>query len=160
MRIIKKKNTQIAEGDMTPMIDMVFQLIAFFMMLINFSKVDQDQRVNLPLSELAKPPEMAYEKPITLQMTKDEGIILNAGGDSLMTMDELRNALKREASIIRAAGKDVTLDDVTIVIRADKNARIGKVQEMMDAAQQAEFNAFALRGQQDQAQDQARVKAQ
>ena len=39
--------------DMTPMIDVTFQLIAFFMFVLNFSEVDQDQRVNLPSSELA-----------------------------------------------------------------------------------------------------------
>ena len=37
---------------MTPMIDVTFQLIAFFMFVLNFSEVDQDQRINLPLSEL------------------------------------------------------------------------------------------------------------
>ncbi|WP_442484889.1 ExbD/TolR family protein [Aeoliella sp. SH292] len=148
MRIVKKKATKYAKGDMTPMIDMVFQLIAFFMVLINFSEIEQDQKVRLPESELAKPPEVAYEKPITLQMREDEGIILNAGGDDLMTIEDLRIALKREAQIIKAAGKDVKLSDVTVVIRADKGARTGKVQEMIDAAQQAEFETFALRGQQ------------
>src|SRR5690606_26066718 len=103
---IKTKNKPMAEGDMTPMIDMVFQLIAFFMVLINFSEIEQDQKVRLPESELAKPPDVAYEKPITLQMREDEGIILNAGGDHLMTIEELRIALKREAQIIKAAGPD------------------------------------------------------
>lgn len=145
---IQGKRKPMAEGDMTPMIDMVFQLIAFFMVLINFSEVEQDQRVNLPLSELAKPPEVAYEKPITLQMTEDEDIILNAGGADLLTIEELRIALKREAQIIRAAGDDVRLSDVTVIVRADKNARTGKVQEMIEAAQEAEFETFALRGQQ------------
>ena len=31
------------------MIDVTFQLIAFFMFVLNFSEVDQDQRINLPL---------------------------------------------------------------------------------------------------------------
>lgn len=149
---IRKNKKPMAEGDMTPMIDMVFQLIAFFMVLINFSEVEQDQRVNLPLSELAKPPEVAYEKPITLQMTKDEGIIVNAGGADLLTIDELKIVLKREAEIIRAAGDDVRLSDVTVIVRADKNARTGMVQEMIEAAQDAEFETFALRGQQDDVQ--------
>jgi len=149
---IRKNKKPMAEGDMTPMIDMVFQLIAFFMVLINFSEVEQDQRVNLPLSELAKPPEVAYEKPITLQMTKDEGIIVNASGADLLTIDELRIVLKQEAQIIRAAGDDVRLSDVTVIVRADKNARTGMVQEMIEAAQDAEFETFALRGQQDDVQ--------
>ena len=45
MRIKPKHDTSIVEGDLTPMIDMTFQLIAFFMLVINFSDVEQDQRV-------------------------------------------------------------------------------------------------------------------
>ena len=77
---------------MTPMIDMTFQLIAFFMVLINFSDVEQDQRVNLPASELAKPPDTAYDEPITMQMTADETSPLQRTG--LMTIDALCAAIR------------------------------------------------------------------
>ena len=42
-----------AEGDMTPMIDMTFQLIAFFMVLINFAEDNNNQTIKLPASEIA-----------------------------------------------------------------------------------------------------------
>ena len=132
------------EMDMTPMIDVTFQLIAFFMFVLNFSEVDQDQRINLPLSELAKPPEVAYEEPLTIQLTANETIIF--AGDELTT-DGLKSALLREAQIIEShPEKKVT--DVTVVIRADKAAKTGKVQEIIQLCQQAEFDTFALRGQQ------------
>ncbi|WP_425398316.1 ExbD/TolR family protein [Aeoliella sp.] len=150
MKVVRSKRREVAEGDMTPMIDMVFQLIAFFMVLINFSDVDQDQRVTLPQSELAKPPEVAYDKPITLQMTGDEEIILNAGSADLLTIEDLRIALMRQARLIEAQGDDIKLKDVTVIIRADQNARHGKVLEMVDAAQQARFETFAFRGKQSQ----------
>ena len=41
--------------DMTPMIDVTFQLITFFIFTLNFSNAVQDDRVQLPLSQLAKP---------------------------------------------------------------------------------------------------------
>ena len=44
---------------MTPMIDMTFQLIAFFMVLVNFADADQNARIRLPSSELAKPADHA-----------------------------------------------------------------------------------------------------
>ena len=62
---IKKPDSGIAEGDLTPMIDMTFQLIAFFMVLINFSQAEQNDKIELPLSELAKPPEGRLEHPVT-----------------------------------------------------------------------------------------------
>ena len=71
MRLATRPPTQIVEGDMTPMIDMAFQLIAFFMLVINFSDVEQDQRIHLPASELAKPPQAPYEEPLTIHLTAD-----------------------------------------------------------------------------------------
>jgi len=47
--------------DMTPMIDMTFQLITFFMFVMNFSEAEQDERIQLPSSQLAKPVEYVPE---------------------------------------------------------------------------------------------------
>jgi len=55
MRIAGKK-PEIADVDMTPMIDIVFQLIAFFMVVTNFANTKADERVKLPKDELARPP--------------------------------------------------------------------------------------------------------
>ena len=55
MRLKAKGKGGMAKGDMTPMIDMVFQLIAFFMVVVNFSDADQNKLIHLPSSELAKP---------------------------------------------------------------------------------------------------------
>jgi biopolymer transport protein ExbD len=129
--------------DMTPMIDVTFQLIAFFMFVLNFSEVDQDQRINLPLSELARPPDVAYDQPLTLQLTSDDTVIF--GGDEL-TPNELQAALRREAQLIRYAEKDIS--EVTVIIRADRFAKTGKVQELIQMCQEAEFDTFALRGRQ------------
>src|SRR3970040_3129983 len=99
MRLTKPHKTITAEMDMTPMIDVTFQLIAFFMFVLNFSEVDQDQRVNLPASELAKPPDAPYAQPLTVQMTADETILF--AGDEMLP-DALQSALMREAQIIIA----------------------------------------------------------
>ncbi|QDU88209.1 biopolymer transport protein ExbD [Pirellulimonas nuda] len=144
MRIKKRSSLDMAEGDMTPMIDMTFQLIAFFMVLINFSEVEQDQRVNLPASQLAKPPDTAYEEPLTIQMVED-GVILFGGDD--MDLSALETALRKEAQIIRAYA-DKRMSDVTVIIRADKLAKAGQVQEIIKVCQDTEFDNFALRGQQ------------
>jgi biopolymer transport protein ExbD len=133
-----------AEMDMTPMIDVTFQLIAFFMFVLNFSEVDQDRRVNLPSSELAKPPDAAYEQPLTIQLTEDEQIIFS--GDYLSN-EGLKAALRREAQIIKSH-PEKKIEDTTIIIRADRFAKTGKVQEIIKLCQEAEFDTFALRGKQ------------
>ena len=134
----------LAGMDMTPMIDVTFQLIAFFMFVLNFSEVDQDQRINLPSSELARPPDVAYDEPLTLQLTADETIIF--GGD-ILTRESLKSALLREAQIIKAH-PEKKVSDVTVIIRADRFAKTGKVQELIQICQEAQFDTFALRGKQ------------
>jgi biopolymer transport protein ExbD len=139
-----RKSSALAEMDMTPMIDVTFQLIAFFMFVLNFTEVEIDQRVHLPQSELAKPPDAPYEAPLTIQMTSDN-VVLFAGDE--LSMEKLQDALLREAQIIRAHEKK-TLSDVTVVIRADRDAKTGRVQEVIQMCQEAGFDTFALRGRQ------------
>ena len=79
-----KRNSPSAEPDMTPMIDMTFQLIAFFMFTINFSDTEQDQRVTLPASELAKPPDAPYDHPLTIHLT-NRGEYIYAGATMVLT---------------------------------------------------------------------------
>ena len=144
MRIVRSKMATSAEMDMTPMIDVTFQLIAFFMFVLNFSEVDTDQRINLPASELARPPDAPYSQPLTVQMTADDTILF--AGDEMLP-DALQSALMREAQIIMAY-PNKKLSDVTVVLRADRAAKTGKVQEIIQMCQKAGFDMFALRGKQ------------
>ena len=144
MRIVRSKLATSAEVDMTPMIDVTFQLIAFFMFVLNFSEVDTDQRINLPASELARPPDAPYSQPLTVQMTADDTILF--AGDEMLP-DALQSALMRKAQIIKAY-PNKQLSDVTVVLRADRAAKTGKVQEIIQMCQKAGFDMFALRGKQ------------
>ncbi len=145
MRIRPRGPQGIEEGDLTPMIDMTFQLIAFFMLVINFSDVEQDQRVTLPASELARPPDAPYEHPLTIHLTKNDRFIY--GGREVTQLSQLRSALLQETQIIlRHTTKK--LAEVTVIIRADENAKTGLVQEVIQACQELEFERFALRGKQ------------
>src|SRR6056297_468194 len=101
---VKSKKVDLAEGDLTPMIDMTFQLIAFFMVLINFAQTEANDQVVLPSSRLVKPPEVPLEFPIILHVAKDGQVFL--GGDDY-TAETLRIGLQRELSVIKAEGKNV-----------------------------------------------------
>ena len=136
---------------MTPMIDMTFQLIAFFMLLINFTDAEQDQRVRLPESVLAMPPDEPYEERLTIQLASKD-VILFAGGE-LSSLEQLSRALLVEKQILEARDKKVS--DTTVIIRADREAKTGKVQEIIQACQELEFLKFALRGKQSSIRKQA-----
>ena len=130
--------------DLTPMIDVTFQLIAFFMFVLNFSQVEQDQSINLPASELAKPSEEGFEKPLTVQMLRD-GSVLFAGNS--MPLASLETELRNEATVLRRLKEDPA--EVTIIIRADGDAVTGRVQELIGICRDAGFERYSLRAKQE-----------
>jgi len=142
---IERRKLEASEGDMTPMIDMVFQLIAFFMVLINFSESEANERVVLPSSQLVKPPEAPLEFPIILHIAQDGEVIL--GGDTY-TAETLKVGLSRELSVIKAEKKNP--GDANVIIRAHKDAAAGDVQEVIRVAQEQKLEKFALRVNEDQ----------
>ena len=131
--------------DMTPMIDMTFQLITFFMFVMNFSEAEQDERIQLPLSQLAKPVEGAMETPITLQLT-NSGSIIYAG--ELVAVRDIGAYLEREKSVMLDAGKEPSA--ATVIVRADGRAKTGEVQDIIRICQEKGFERFALRAQYDE----------
>ena len=77
---LQSKQPQMMEADLTPMIDMVFQLIAFFMVLINFAQTEANDNVQLPSSILVKPPEEPLDYPIIVHVGSDGRMFV--GGDT------------------------------------------------------------------------------
>lgn len=137
---LSKVNTQITEMDMTPMIDMTFQLIAFFMMLINFSEGDRNERIKLPSSELAKPVVAPLDSPITLHVTDEDSVII---GGQEVSVEGLKPFLDREASVLTMRGKAPST--ATIIIRGDVDAKTITVQDVIKTCQLAKFERFVLR---------------
>lgn len=130
---------------MTPMIDMTFQLIAFFMFVSNFSEAEQDDRIQLPQSQLAKPSDAPIEAPITLQLTSKSSVVY---GGELVGIGELGSYLEREKSVLLDAGKEPVAS--TVIVRADAAAKTGEVQEIIKVCQEKGFEKFALRAKYDE----------
>jgi biopolymer transport protein ExbD len=142
---VKSQKPQMMEADLTPMIDMVFQLIAFFMVLINFVQTETNKEVQLPSSVLVKPPEEPLTFPIIVHVGADG--TLYVGGDKY-THETVTNRFRSELAVLRSQS-DLTLDDATIVIRAHRDVATGEVQEVIRVAQKLELTNFALRVKED-----------
>ncbi|MEO1991849.1 MAG: biopolymer transporter ExbD [Pirellulales bacterium] len=140
----RKRGVSDTEVDMTPMIDMTFQLITFFIFTLNFSEAEQDDRIQLPLSQLAKPVPGPVEKPITLQVTNTSSVIY-AG--ELIPVSQIGGYLEREKASLIALGKQPA--EATVIVRADGRAKTGEVQEVVKVCQEKGFEKFALRAQYD-----------
>ena len=138
---MKKGKAEETTIDMTPMIDMVFQLIIFFMLLINFEEGEQNESIQLPGSTIARPPEKRPEFPIVLHMTK-RGSVIYDGKD--VPLNSMGLYMRREKSQQEAQGFDTS----TVIIRADGTTLAGKVQELIKLCQDPKnggFDKFVLR---------------
>ena len=149
----KSAGSNIVEMDMTPMIDMTFQLIAFFMFVINFNNELIEERVHLPVAEVAKPVQRAAVQPLFLNVGKDGKLFLI--GEEFDVQDsngmaKINQYLRREASYIKfdmqRAGKRIEEGlEATVVIRADQYTEFGVVQDLVRACREAGFVKFSLR---------------
>ncbi len=148
MRLEAKGKGGAAEGDMTPMIDMVFQLIAFFMVLVNFSDAEQNKLIHLPSSELAKPAEVPLKKAITLQVTKQGRVIYNGREWEVSpSKTQLGGVLSTERQVMKDRQENTS--DATIVIRAEGGTNMGTIQEIITICQENYFEKFVFKAKQE-----------
>ena len=143
MKLKHRSVQSVIEPDMTPMIDVTFQLIAFFMFVLNFSDAETDERIRLPLSELAKPPDVAPDQPITLQVSHSGTVYIT--GDEV-PVDKIKPYLQREIQLLDRQQKSKA--DTTIIIRGDAEVQAGKVQQLIQQCQDVGFEKFSLRAKQ------------
>lgn len=140
----KPANVKLLEADLTPLIDMTFLLITFFMLVINFAKAELDDSVQLPLSDIAQTPQETEEDTITLQLSAENMVIMKG---EQFAMTELRKRLEDEARF-RSQFYKKEPSATEIIIRADKRSQGGYVRRMIDACQAVGYTRFVLRAKQ------------
>jgi biopolymer transport protein ExbD len=146
----------LVQPDMTPMIDVTFQLITFFMIVTNFEQTQADERIKLPEDVLAKPVKVARrdELVVNLGFLRDrEGRKTDPEPWVFLIVEELRLSnfrprLAHEARVMRARAGDQEVKNTNVTIRADGDVPTGVIQQVMKLAQEAGFEKFALKAKQ------------
>jgi len=115
MRLSRRKPEVEAGIDMTPMIDVVFQLIIFFVTVTELSKIEIVAEIELPEADQANPEERVEQNRMVINIKKD-GTILIGNYPYKLHSPELKNLLHREA--IKKLEPD-GFSAQTVVIRGD-----------------------------------------
>ena len=127
-----RRNTSIINPDMTPLIDVVFQLLIFFMLVTTFSQYTKFDMA------LLKSYVEAVEKPenqVDLIIDKNQKYYLKIGDKDIeINRDDLAQKIKeymegrKDQTLIISADKDLRYEVVIEAMGQVKNAGIEKVE--------------------------------
>jgi biopolymer transport protein ExbD len=139
------------EPNLTPLLDMVLQLVMFFVMVANFSMEQANADVKLPDAMSGKPTEKTDAEVLYLNLN-DKGEILIVGHEPLGATEiygYLKDQYTEAAELARDRKKKGLADSdqvsTVIIIRADKNTDFGPVYNVLRQAKAAGFKKWQLR---------------
>ena len=146
-RARRGRPTDVLEVNLTPLLDIVLQLITFFMMLVHFgARIEgATESVRLPVASAAMPgASMELER---LAVTIDEDGALVANGRALGPLEAA--SWWAEQARTRAEGREVIgrgrgVLPTRVVVRADREAPYGAVRKTLAMAQSRGFAHFTL----------------
>jgi biopolymer transport protein ExbD len=136
-----------AEPNLTPILDMVFQLITFFMLVINFKSAALDMNLRLPVVGSARPVDTKGMEDLLILNITQEGKLMVYGipkdVDSYI-------AGEAQATLLwaRRAHPGLKFGDelpTMVVIRADKATPFKLLNRVIKACQDNGYRRFALK---------------
>lgn len=141
---MSEMNSERAEPNLTPLLDMVFQLITFFMLVINFKGAAMDMSLKLPVLGSARPLEKQGKlEPVMLNIDADGGV------HSYGRLEEIEPFIEKQARLLkdqlRAAGTPSTGDfPVAVIIRADRAVPFHLLNHVIEVCQKHGYRQFSL----------------
>ena len=108
------KSVRTFEINLTPLIDVIFQLLIFFMLSSNFT---QPTAINVRLPK-AVTSDIVRDENLMIVVTSENIIYLN---EKVITLDELKDVLSKGAGAKRP-----------VLIKADRRASVGRIVDVWD----------------------------
>ena len=125
----RRKQRESPLVDLTPMIDVVFLLLIFFMISTTFVETSG---LSIKLPEASTSIADHEPKEVKIYLSK-EGVI---------TVDKQEMSVESLQAHLKSFGQ--RSGDMTFLLLADKDARHGRVVELMDSAKNAGFGKLAI----------------
>jgi biopolymer transport protein ExbD len=135
-----------AEPNLTPILDMVFQLITFFMLVINFQTAALDMSLKLPVVGSARPTDKGAEDLLVLNVnTRGELMVFGGVKDPAKFLTVEAQATRRHLEL---QGKKIKQGEelpTLVVVRADSKTPFDLLNKVLTECQNHGFRKFALR---------------
>ncbi|MGQ9504756.1 MAG: ExbD/TolR family protein [Thermogutta sp.] len=130
--LIRNKSRALESLTMTPLIDVVFNLLIFFLIASKFAEEERELPVKLPEASEAQP---LMSKPKELFINIDQDGRYYVGGKTL-TLSQLETVLVEAWS--------ANPSRTTVIVRADENCRLQPVVSAINACKKANITDYRL----------------
>jgi len=133
-------DTSRCEPNLVPILDMVFQLITFFMLVVNFKATEVDRELTLPVIGSARPVEEETNSELLVLNIRPDGRVFARGE----AHDNIAGFIGVEARVI-AADKKIQPGaslPVRVVIRGDRNLSVKQLLDVTDVCRANGFDKF------------------
>src|SRR5262245_58786907 len=135
---------QSSEPNLTPLLDLVLQLVMFFMLIANFAMDDLSEKIKLPIATQAKPLAAKDANVMFLNVDSNGGVLITGKEDTLNDTIKISGLLKQTARTL-PEGEQKAYDIVKVILRADKEAKFRDVHKVMTAVKASGYRHMQLR---------------
>ncbi len=141
------------EPNMTPLLDVVLQLVMFFMLCANFAMDEVNETIKLPDSIAGKALDSKVDAYVMLNVNAQGQVLIGRDNEVLDTQVKVRNYMRqqfdqdkeRTARLGKAKEWEDGMGRSVIILRADKNCNFKHVYDVMQACQQVGYRNIQLR---------------
>lgn len=139
----------LAEPNLTPLLDVVLQLLMFFMMCVNFVTEQVNEDIRLPVAQSARPMEKGLVDVLFLNIDSLGQLIVPGHERPLRTQGEINFYLRQQYTDARrlvdlrgGAGSDVP---TTVIIRAHRDANFAAIYQVLRTCKDLGYRKLQLR---------------
>jgi biopolymer transport protein ExbD len=137
-----------AEPNLVPILDMVFQLITFFMLVVNFKGAETDQSLELPVLGSARPVDTKGDENLLVLNIDAQGRLKVYGATKdvkTYIASEARNEADKLALRTKGGFERGAELPTTVVIRADKGIPFNLLYDIVRICQENGYRKFSLK---------------
>lgn len=135
MNLRPERSDERVEINLTPLIDVVFLLLIFFMVTTTF---DHQARLKVSLPEASAKASLQQMEPLVLSIDAKGNYFVNDRQVINQSLDTLKQA------ILKSVGENVEMKDVSMVLKADAQTPHQAVVRAMDAAAQLGLSRLSI----------------
>lgn len=132
-----------ADPNLTPLLDVVFQLLMFFIMCVNFVAEQVSGDIHLPIAQSARPMDKSADDVLFLNLESTGHLRIFGRPEPLKTPGEMGYYLKTAFADAQRHNKDPVR--TLVVIRADQDVNFAKVFLLLRMCKDAGYRKLQMR---------------